>query len=535
MLFKALVKKQLLEVNKGYFTDRKTGDRKSVKSTIAFVLFNIAIFAFLGVYIGIICKSMLTALSPYNLNWLYFSVMGTLSILLGAFGSVFNTYETLYKAEDNELLLSMPIKPIQIIASKLIGVFLSGLFYELPIAIPMLIVYWAIIGANPLTVIIQFIMIIAIALLILTISCVFGYIIAVLSTKIKSKAIVSAVATVLFIAVYYFISIKINVLLQAITENANEFGEKIKSSTFLLYNMGSALDGKFTSFLIFVAVSVALVLIVFAVLNRNFVKLATISHVDRKSNNRSKVKSAVSPKKALLKKELKRFTSSTVYLVNCGLGVIIMPIMAIFMAFNSTKLTEKLNLIVGEMISIDSLLPILIVLLICLICTINAVTAPSVSLEGKNLWLTQSLPVEASLILEAKVNLGVTINAIPSVASALILCIAFKFDVLSIVLCLSTIWLYVWLSAKLGLILNLMFPNLNWTNESLPVKQGISILLNLLFGTLISIGMFAVSFFAIKKVDVSVIMIVLVAVLIVLNILFSKWLNTKGVRIFNSL
>lgn len=535
MLFKALVKKQLLEVNKGYFTDKKTGDRKSVKSTIIFVLFNIAIFAFVGVYIGFICKLMLTALSPFNLNWLYFSVMGTMAVLLGAFGSVFNTYATLYKAEDNELLLSMPIKPIQIIASKLIGVFLSGLFYVLPVAIPMLIIYWAFVGANPLTVIIQLLMVFFIALLVLTISCVFGYIIAVLSTKIKSKAIVSAVATVAFIAVYYFACLKINVLLQTITENAHEFGEKIKSSTFLLYNMGNALDGKFTSFLIFVAVSVALVLIVFAVLNKSYVKLATVSHADRKSKKNSRVNSAVSPKKALLKKELKRFTSSTSYLVNCGLGVIIMPIVAVLMAINSVSLTEKISLIIGEIISIDSLLPILIVLLICLICTINAVTAPSVSLEGKNLWLTQSLPVDASLILEAKVNLGVAINAIPSMVSALIMCIAFKPDVLSIILCLSTIWLYVWLSARIGLILNLKFPNLNWTNENVPIKQGISVLLNLLFGTLISIGMFAVSFFAIRKIDVSAIMILWVVVLIVLNILLNKWLNTKGARLFAEL
>ena len=32
-----------------------------------------------------------------------------LAIVLGAFGSVFNTYSSLYLAKDNDLLLSMPI------------------------------------------------------------------------------------------------------------------------------------------------------------------------------------------------------------------------------------------------------------------------------------------------------------------------------------------------------------------------------------------------------------------------------------------
>ena len=38
MMFKALLKKQLLEVNQFYFKDRKTGKNRSVKGTVGYVL-----------------------------------------------------------------------------------------------------------------------------------------------------------------------------------------------------------------------------------------------------------------------------------------------------------------------------------------------------------------------------------------------------------------------------------------------------------------------------------------------------------------
>ena len=41
--------------------------------------------------------------------WLYMALMGIVSVILGVFGSVFNTFSTLYQARDNDLLFAMPI------------------------------------------------------------------------------------------------------------------------------------------------------------------------------------------------------------------------------------------------------------------------------------------------------------------------------------------------------------------------------------------------------------------------------------------
>ena len=41
-----------------------------------------------------------------GLDWLYFDMMTLIALFLGVFGGVFNTYSSLYKAKDNDLMLS---------------------------------------------------------------------------------------------------------------------------------------------------------------------------------------------------------------------------------------------------------------------------------------------------------------------------------------------------------------------------------------------------------------------------------------------
>lgn len=533
-MFKALLKKQLLEINKGYYTDKKTGVRKSTKATISYVLLFVGILAIIGFAFAMLCTPLITSFHPVGLDWLYFSITATLSVMLGTFGSVFNTYSVLYKAEDNELLLSLPIKPFYIVSAKLIGVFLTGLMYELPAIIPAIIVYWKYAGAT-ISAAIQIISIFIIALLILSISCVLGYIVAVISTKIKSKAFISAIASVLFLVLYYVVYFKINTLIRTIVENADAVGKKIKSSTFLLYHLGNGINGDIKSFLIISGIIIAFALIVFAVLEKNFVKLASMSQAHSRGKIKSRVTEAKKPKSALLKKELKRFSTSTIYMVNCGLGVIIMPLLAIFSAVKSNLVLTTINEISVDMPNIKGALPMIITAMICVICSMNAVTAPAVSLEGKNLWVTQSLPVDTALILEAKENLGVTINGVPALVSTLIMCVAFRLEVLSVILCLSTVWLFIWFTAKTGLAMNLKFPNLTWTNEVVPVKQSLSLMLTLLIGFLASMCMLLPSFAAVSVMSINTFMIAVIVVLILTNIILHNWIKNKGTKIFENL
>lgn len=74
-------------------------------------------------------------------DWLYFALFGIIGLMFGVFGSVFNTYAALYKANDNDLLLSLPVPVGSILLSRLLGVYLMGLMFSAVVFVPAATVY----------------------------------------------------------------------------------------------------------------------------------------------------------------------------------------------------------------------------------------------------------------------------------------------------------------------------------------------------------------------------------------------------------
>lgn len=534
-MLKALLKKQMTELNKSFFQNRKTGELRSKKSAVGIIIMFALLmcciaFAFVG-----IGELLIASFHPVGLDWLYFFIMFMISIMLGAFGSVFNTYTSLFKAGDNDLLFSMPIKPGMIISVRLIGVYLMGLMYSLPVALPALGVYWFRAGATLLTVILPILSVVVMSFFVLLLSVVVGYIVALLSTKIKNKTFVSVFCSVLFLVIYYFAYFKANALIQTIASNPDYYGKKIKSSTFFLYNLANGACGNIGSFFIsFGITAVAFGIIVF-VLCRSFMSIASKSeNAKSKSKKQAKIK-ASSLKSALLKKELKRFSTSTAYLMNCGLGLLIMPVVAILAFVKQDALGGMLTELSNEAHFMSNMMLLAPVSAMCMMCTLNGISSPSISLEGKNLWVLQSLPISEKSVLEAKVNAHVLLNSIPAVISTAIMCIAFGQNILNIVLSCCIVWMYIWFDARLGLILNLKHNNLEWTNEIIPIKQGISVLFNLLIGMAFSVVIMALSAFALNLLNSAVYMAICVIVFVLLNIVEIRWINKKGISIFKSL
>ena len=534
-MLKALLKKQMTELNKGFLQNKKTGELRSKKSAVGIILMYALLmcciaFAFVG-----IGELLIASFHPFGLDWLYFFIMLLMSIMLGAFGSVFNTYSSLFKAGDNDLLFSMPIKPGMIITVRLVGVYLMGLMYCLPVAIPAVGVYWFRVGVTLLTVLLPLLSIVVMSFFILVLSIVMGYVVAIFSTKIKNKTFVSVFCSVLFLVVYYFAYFKANELIRTIAENPDYYGKKIKSSTFFLYNLANGACGNVGSFFISFGITAVAFGIVIFVLCKSFMSIASkSSYVKSKKVKQTKIK-ASSLKSALLKKELKRFSTSTAYMMNCGLGLIIMPVVAILAFAKQDAVGGMLNELSAESQYFSNMMLLAPVSAMCMMCTLNGISSPSISLEGKNLWVLHSLPISEKSVLEAKVNAHVILNSIPAIISTAIMCVAFGQNILNIVLSCCVVWMFIWFDARLGLILNLKHNNLEWTNEVIPIKQGISVLFNMLIGMVLSIVMMALSSFALTVLNISVYTAIFVAVFILLNFVEMRWLNKKGVEIFKSL
>ena len=107
----ALFKKQMMEVFSWIFKDRKNGKLRTEKGIAGYCLMYLVLFGFLGYMFYEMAAAICGPLLLADMGWLYWCLMGLLAIFLGVFGSVFNTYASLYLAKDNDLLLAMPIPP----------------------------------------------------------------------------------------------------------------------------------------------------------------------------------------------------------------------------------------------------------------------------------------------------------------------------------------------------------------------------------------------------------------------------------------
>ena len=95
-------------------------------------------------------------------------------------------------------------------------------------------------------------------------------------------------------------------------------------------------------------------------------------------------------------------------MLNCGMGIFILPVCGVLILIKGGEFLGTIVQVLGDM---RGCIPVLICAGICLISSMNNMAAPSVSLEGKNLWLAQSLPVTPWQVLRAKLSVQLILSA----------------------------------------------------------------------------------------------------------------------------
>ena len=122
-MIKAMMKKQMQESFCWLYQDKKTGKNRSIKGLIGYGLLYLLVFGCVGFVFYAISDMLCEPFHGMGLDWLYIALMGLMSVMLGVFGSVFNTYTSLYQAKDNDFLLAMPIPTKLLLVARLTGVY----------------------------------------------------------------------------------------------------------------------------------------------------------------------------------------------------------------------------------------------------------------------------------------------------------------------------------------------------------------------------------------------------------------------------
>ncbi len=488
-MLKLLIRKQMAEIFRAYFYNAKKNTARSKASTLLFFIGYGAIMLFIaGGMFGVMSVSLIP-MAQAGYAWFYFALIGLVAVLLGCFGAVFSTYTGLYLAKDNDLLLSMPISVHAIMASRLVSVYLMGLLYSAVGSIPAVVVYCIYMPFSVSGLVCSILWVILISLIVLFLSCLLGYGVARLSLKLKRKSAATTLIALLGIGLYYFVYFKAIDLVRDMVQNVVIYGEKIKGSAYAVYLFGQAAV-EWKALAVVAAVVLVLCAATWYAVQRSFLKVATATNAVSRSKYREKAARVRSASSALLAREFGRFTSSSNYMLNCGLGTLLMVLAGVMLLIKGKALAAVLASVFGEM---PGMLGVLACAAACMAISMNDMAAPSVALEGKNLWIAKSLPVTAWQVLRAKLSVQLFLTTAP----ALFLCVC-----LAVVMPLSaveTVFLFVLplafllFSALFGLFMGLHNPNLNWTNEIYPIKQSLAVgvvLLGGMFYGMIMAGLF---------------------------------------------
>lgn len=518
---KLLIKKELRQIFRAYFYNTKKNSARSKTSTIlCFVGFGVLMFGVFGIMFGMMASGLCLPLHKLDLDWLYFFIMSLMAVVVGVYGTVFSTYSSLYLAKDNDMLLALPIPVRSIMISRMFATYIMDVMYSAVVFIPSIIVYC--VNDFSINVLISSILFfIQLTIFVLTLSCALGYLVAKLSVKLKNKSYITVITSLFFIGVYYFVYYKASSVLKSFLQNALFYGNMLKDKVYLFYLLGQSCAGNFLYLIIVILVSIALFMIVWCMLKRSFLKILSAT----KKIEKLKVKKLNIRQGAvfssLLKKELSRYTSSATYMLNSSMGTVFMVVMMITIIVKKDIFFQMFPYIEGEYLIVG------IMAVFFFLISLNFMGACTISLEGKNIWITKSLPVNIKDILLSKVVFHGLLTIIPALVTSLVVCLVLKINPIVLLAILIAGIFY----SLMNVSINIMMPSLHWTNEITVIKQSGSSMLAALGGWVYPIVFIALSVFTIKQGwNLTIYLVIWLLLTLIANFIIYRWLTTKGCK-----
>lgn len=550
-MLRALFKKQLLELQSVYSPGSKTGKQDSGKqnsaSNVLVMLFLPAIVFVCGAAAFVEVGDMIgSVLLPLGLDWLYFVAIGALAVLLATVSTAVGCYSQLFRAKDNEFLLSLPIPPRLILLVRVAAVLIVSLVFAAMAWVPSLYEYGVLVGRFGLMaasswLAFGFLLWPFIAIVSAALACIVSWIIAAVSNRIRHKSIAATVAIVVLLVAYLVGYTMFAVSFQDSLDQGGfaispDLLNTLQALLWPLAQLGFAATGDAVALFHFAALAVVLFAVVYVCLAASFRRIVTgKAKAGRRASFDSRKMRSHSVYQALLKREASRFVSSSAYMVNCGLGIVFMVVLMVALVINLYAVQGVMLALNADLPRLAQCMPAALLGLVCILVGMDVITASSISLEGGSLWIVRSMPISAHALMGAKVRFQLLVNGIPSLVCWFVLCAVFGFELPAIALGAVVVCLFVWLHAEFGLAMNLRMPKLSWPHETVPIKQSMPPFLTLTVSWVAAALMIALCFVLSEWANPLLILLLFGLLFAVLGYVTHRWIHTSGIKRFEEL
>ena len=440
---------------------------------------------------------------------------------LAFFMTVFRTNGYLFNFREYDMLMSLPLESAAVAGSKFLYMYIKNLPWYLSISVAMAAGYG--VYARPPVWIYPLWLILSLFLpLIPMLAASFlGFLIARASAGFRRTNIVQTILTIAFVVFCFSLRFIVeDIFRDNRVEQTLEKSMEVTNDAAGIFLPAKWFADAVTkhsiiSMLLLIAVSVLLFAAVFAVVGRSYrsINSSLKSHAaaGRYKMTAQKKRSVVS---AVAYKEFRRMTASTAYMVNGAMGEILAPLLGILtLVVGFDRIVDVVTRSAPfDHAILQPAIPVIIYFFIGMVAT----TAFSPSLEGKNFWILQSLPIEMKTVWKGKMLFNMCLAVPPMIFSELCLCASARvplpdtmlYLILGLTLCaFSSAW---------GCVCGVKHLRLDWENEMEVIKQSAAVAIYMLPNMFAAMGLTVLVVFLGTKMDRRLLTIILILITSVL-------------------
>lgn len=447
----------------------------------------LALMAFLALYIsGVYSAMLLGVLAPMGMEEMVFIYMGIAALVGGLLYTTFAVKGVVFGGKDNDLMLSLPVSSTMLMASRVAAIYLENLVFSFFVLVPAGVCCAVMTQSGVGHTLLFWVRVLLAALLLplldTALSVLLGALVAFVSSRVTKKALGQNLFMALYMVLVFWFAFSLNGMIADLAANAQAVKESLSWALPLVW-MADGLLGDWVKLGGFALCCVIPFVVVIAVLGRVYRRAATgFQGQSARSDYKLSAQSAAGQKKALLTKEAKRFFGTPMYFWNAGLGLIMLLVVGVAVLWK------------GEMLrTVTQMLPALPlaggVMGFCL-CTC-AITAPSISLEGCNLWILREAPVGEGRLIWVKTGFQLLLTLPCTFISAVLVAIGLAMPLWQGVILFIAMALFAVSHACFGMLMGLTFPKLDAVNETMVVKQSLAVMLTMFvpMGALVVAGL----------------------------------------------
>ena len=485
-----LLLKTLLLSTERWNIYKHTGDKKKRKKIIGGFIGSLVLYLMLMAYSVAMCVG-------YGSVGMIDDAPVMCALIISILAFVFTLLKTngyLFNFKEYDMLMSLPFDTKTVAGCKFLYMYIKSLPWYLSISIAMMAGYGYF--ARPSLVIYPVWIILSFFLPVIPmlVAAFLGFLIAKISSGFRKTNLIQTVLTFIFVIFCFSLRFIIEDLFRndKVVSTLEKTSEMTGNAARLYLPAGWFADAvtknSFISGLLLIGVSALLFAVVFRIVGSSYrnINSAFKSHAAAK-NYKMTVQKRRSVVNAIAFKEFKRLTGSTAYMVNGAMGEVLAFLIGIItLIFGADRIIAMVTQ--GAPIDASMLQPA-IPFIVYFFIGMVATTACSPSLEGKNFWIIQSLPLKMETVYRGKMLFNMYLT-IPFMAfSTLCLCISGKVPLINTLLYLLLGLALCAFSTAWGCVCGVKHMRLDWENEIEVIKQGTAVAIYMLPNMFVVMGL----------------------------------------------